>query len=111
MEDGLYHLRANSSRATVEGVVVVSANRVNGGGPDYCYQGHIFDESGELTGTLVIKKWNDPAPPSLGMFKEAAFRVSGEYDSGTKSFHLNGQANGHHVIKVELTGRFIAPVV
>jgi hypothetical protein len=108
MENGIYQVRLSSESHSVEGVVVIREDSVNGGGGGYFCQGFISVEANVLTGRTLIKKWDHQAHPALGLFKEISITVAGRYDPKKQSFHFEGQANGHHVIRIQATGHLVA---
>jgi hypothetical protein len=110
MKDGIYQVVFNSSGRTGEGMVVIAGNTLNGGGQGYFYQGRLSVKASSLSGKVVLRKWDDQAPPILGLFKEAVMTVTGEYDRERDSFHFEGHAQGHHVIRIQATGRYVAPL-
>ena len=108
MEDGIYQVRLCSGEDCVEGMVIIRENVINGGGGGYYCRGVISHEEKVLSGTLVIKKWDHKTHHALGLFKEVSVVVTGRYDAENRYFDFQGQANGHHVIRVQATGRWIA---
>jgi hypothetical protein len=109
MENGIYHVVLSAQGNSVEGVMVVSGNAVNGGGHGYIRQGVLSVAEAALFGDITIKKWDGQAPSALGLFKEASIRATGHWDPETRSFHFEGRAGGHHVIRIQATGRYLAP--
>jgi hypothetical protein len=108
MEDGIYQMRLSSGEDCVEGMVIIRDNVINGGGGGYYYRGILSPEEKVLSGSIMIKKWDHKAHHTLGLFKEVSVVVTGRYDAENRSFDFQGQANGHHVIRVQATGRWIA---
>lgn len=89
-------------------MAVVHDNVINGGGGGYYCRGIVSQEDQVLSGRMVIRKWDDKAYHELGLFKEVSVTVTGRYDPEKRSFDFQGQANGHHVIRVQATGHWIA---
>ena len=108
MENGIYQVRLSSGEDCVEGMVIIRDNAINGGGGGYYCRGMISQEEMDLSGNLTIKKWDHEAYHALGLFKEVSVAVAGRYDAEKRSFDFQGQAIGHHVIRVRATGRWIA---
>jgi hypothetical protein len=108
MEDGIYQVRLSSGEDCVEGMVTIRDNVINGGGGGYYCRGMISKVEKVLSGSVMIKKWDHKAHHALGLFKEVSMVVTGRYDAEKRSFDFQGQANGHHVIRVRVTGRWIA---
>jgi hypothetical protein len=108
MENGIYKVRLSSEGHCVEGIVVVHDNVINGGGGGYFCQGIVAQEDLVLSGRVVIKKWDRKAYHELGLFKEVSAAVTGRYNPEKRSFDFQGQANGHHVIRVQAAGYWIA---
>lgn len=111
MENGIYRLEVFSAGEGCGGVVVIRENFVNGGGDAYLYLGRLTVEKRLLGGSFTIRKWNEEEPSLLGLFKEVAISVSGEYNPDSGSFRFEGRARGHHAINFEMKGRFLAPLV
>jgi hypothetical protein len=111
MENGIYHVRLLSERHSVKGEVVIRKDSVNGDVGGYLCQGFISVENDVLAGKILIKKWDHRAPPALGLFKEISITVTGQYDPKKQSFHFEGQANGHHVIRIQATGHLVASLI
>ena len=107
MENGIYHAVLSSHDGCANGVMVVAEGVVNGGGSGYWYQGALATNGAALSGDVTIRKWDAAAPAALGMFKDVALAVSGKYDPETRSFRFEGRANGHHVIRIQATGRYL----
>lgn len=107
MQDGMYWLRLAAYDKAEEGVAVVRQGLVNGGGPNYLWQGRLFEEQGALRGSLLVRKWNPQAPPDLGMFKAARLDIEGRFDAAARSFDLVGQAHGHHVVRLRISGQWL----
>jgi hypothetical protein len=108
MKDGIYQVVFTSSGSAGEGMVVIAGNTLNGGGQGYFYQGRLSVKESSLSGNVVLRKWDDQAPPTLGLFKEAVMTVAGKYDRERDSFHFEGRAQGHHVIRIQVTGRYVS---
>ena len=111
MLNGIYQMFFSSSGNTAEGMAVISGGTLNGGGQGYFYQGRLQVEGAGLSGRILIKKWNNEAPPVLGFFKEAALTVTGRYDCENNAFRIEGRAHGHHVITIQATGRYVAALI
>ena len=111
MLDGIYQVFFSSSGNTAEGIAVISGGTLNGGGQGYFYQGKLRVEGACLDGRLLVKKWDNEAPPALGLFKEAALTVTGEYDHESNTFRFEGRVHGHHVITIQATGRYVAALI
>ena len=110
MENGIYQVQLSSEGNCVEGVVVIREDAIDGGGGGYICQGAICQENEILSGRVMIKKWDYQAYHALGLFKEVYMAVTGSYDSKKMCFHFQGQANGHHVIRVSARGHWVAPL-
>jgi hypothetical protein len=110
MENGIYHVSFSSCDHPVDGVLVIAGNSVNGGCRGYVCRGSIGVEGTSLSGTLAIWKWDPEAPHSLGLFKEVSLRVNGVYDPQRRSFNFEGRGNGHHVVRIQAFGHFVAPL-
>lgn len=110
MRDGVYHITISSGDASVEAVVAVTENRFNGGDATYIFQGRFRLGENGLTGSVVVKKWNESASPVLGLFKEVSVPVSGRYDPEAGAFDFKGTLYGHHLIRIAATGRYLAPL-
>jgi hypothetical protein len=110
MRDGFYHMRVASSGRAVDATVVIAGNTFDGRGAGYRYQGHLQLAQTTLTGRVSIRKYEDRAPAVLGLFKEIAVDVSGSCDPEAQSFRFHGQLNAHHVVRIEASGRFVAPL-
>lgn len=110
MENGIYHVVLSAQGNSVEGVMVVSAGSVNGGGHGYLYRGVLSGADAALSGDIMIKKWDPQAPGALGLFKEATLRVTGRRNPDARSFSFEGQASGHHVIRIQAKGRYLGPI-
>jgi len=102
MLDGIYWLRVDGADSSEEGVAVIRRGLVDGGGPVYGWQGRLVDEEGEVRGELCFRKWNQQAPPVLGMFKMAILGIEGR--TGPGAFDLEAHGHGHHVIHLRVRG-------
>lgn len=111
MENGIYQVRLSSERNCVEGLVVFLGDTFNGGGGGYICQGTVLQENQMLSGKLIIRKWDHQASDTLGLFKEISMVVAGGYDPEKRRFHLKGEAKGHHVIPIDITGRWVAALI
>jgi hypothetical protein len=107
MQDGLYWLRLVAYDKTEEGVAVVRQGLVNGGGPNYVWQGRLASEDGAVRGNLLVRKWNTQTPPDLGMFKTANLGIEGSLDASVRSFEIEGHAHGHHVVHLHISGHWL----
>ena len=110
MENGIYRLQLSSEGHFVEAMAVIRDNVINGGGGGYYCQGIISQEEKVLAGRVKIKKWDHNAHHALGLFKEVSMAVTGRYDPEKRSFDFQGQVNGHHVIRVQANGQWIASI-
>jgi hypothetical protein len=111
MENGIYHLRLYSGDCEENGVVVINGGALNGGSGIYLYQGRLSVEGTILSGSVEIRKWNREAAASLGLFKEVALAVDGQVAKEERSFFFIGRFVGHHVVRIEATGFYLAPLV
>ncbi len=111
MKDGIYQVILTSYGRTGEGMAVIAGNTLNGGGQGYIYQGRLSVKDSSLTGKVVLRKWDDQAPPALGLFKEADLTVAGKYDRERNSFRFEGRAQGHHIVRIQVTGRFASGLI
>jgi hypothetical protein len=107
MQDGLYWLRLVAYDKTEEGVAVVRQGMVNGGGPNYVWQGRLASEDGAVRGNLLVRKWNTQMPPDLGMFKTANLGIEGILDDSARSLEIEGHAHGHHVVHLHISGHWL----
>ena len=110
MLNGIYHMVVSSAGRHTEGWVVVDGDRLNGAGNAYLFQGVVREEQNVLSGTVTVSYWNRQEAPVLGPFKEVMMPVSGAYNPQEASFGFEGQAGGHHVIRLRASGRYIAPL-
>lgn len=110
MENGIYHMRLDSADGEENGVVVITDGIFNGGSGIYLYQGRLSLERTTLSGSIEIRKWNREAPAPLGPFKEITLAVEGRIAPDERSFSFIGRFAGHHVIRIEATGVYLAPL-
>lgn len=105
MRNGLYRLDLIAQDGMDHGAMRMSGGTFSGSGTRYVFQGRLETKmSGELTGTMTVRKTRDQAPPALGQFKEATLGIRGTYDSAGRSFSWEGQAYGHHSIVIQGRG-------
>jgi T3SS negative regulator,GrlR len=110
MENGIYQIRLCSGHDEENGVVVITDGAVNGGSGTYLYQGRLSVERSALSGSFKIRKWNREAPATLGAFKEISLAVEGQVALEERSFSFIGRFAGHHVVRIEATGFYLAPL-
>ena len=111
MENGIYHLRLNSGDGEDSGVVVITGGSLNGGSGTYLYQGRLSLKRTTLSGSIEIRKWNRETPALLGPFKEVTLAVEGQVGPKKRSFSFIGRFAGHHVVRIEAKGFYLAPLV
>jgi len=110
MENGIYHLRLYSGDGEDNGVVVITDGVLNGGSGIYHYRGQLSFEEMRLSGSIAIRKWNREALASLGPFKEVTLPVKGQVVLEERTFSFIGRFVGHHVVHIEATGFYLAPL-
>ena len=110
MENGIYHLRLYSGDGEENGIAVIADGTVNGGSGTYLVQGRLSLERTTLSGSIEIRKWNREATASLGPFQEVTLAVEGRVAPGERSFSFIGRFAGHHVVRIEVTGFYLAPI-
>ena len=107
VQDGMYWLRLAGGDQAEEGVAVVRQGLVNGGGPNYVWQGRLISENGAVRGNLLVRKWNPQAPPNLGMFKMANLGIEGRLNESARFLEIEGHSHGHHVVHLHISGHWL----
>jgi len=107
MKNGIYNVCLNGPSASCDTILVLSAS----GGTEYLCQGRLVEIQGTLTGSLTIIKRNPASASLLGRFKSVSLLVTGSNDPQNETFTLEAQGGGHHMIKIDIQGRYLAPLV
>ena len=110
MKNGIYNVCLNGQSGSSETVLVLSGTTLNGGGTEYLCQGHLVETQGALTGSLTIIKRNPASAPLLGRFKTVVLLVTGSGDPHNGTFQIEARGGGHHMIKIDILGRYLAPL-
>ena len=110
IKNGIYHLKLSAAQGEDSGVAMINDGTVNGGSGIYLYQGRLSLKRTTLSGSIEIRKWNQDAPAPLGLFKTLTFAVKGQVVPEKRSFHFTGHFAGHHVVRIEATGVYLAPL-
>ncbi|WP_431026176.1 GrlR family regulatory protein [Halomonas sp. H5] len=109
MIDGLYavHFRAAGDEGT--GVVSVTNGSINGGDYGYAYQGRILESGQGVSTTLSVWRFNPHAKSVFGQAQSFELELSGP--TSEKGFELTGNIKGSPAHKLNVSGRFLKPLV
>jgi hypothetical protein len=108
MIDGIYHVRFSSSTQDFgEGLVIIKAGSVNGGDHGYLYQGHVKSDANQISGKLLVKRWNSSAKSVFGNISQYELELFGS-QSSDRSFSVGGNIADQLALKINIAGRFIA---
>lgn len=111
MKNGIYNVCLNGPSASCDTILVLSGSTLNGGGTEYLCQGRLVEIQGTLTGSLTIIKRNPASAPLLGRFKTVNLLLTGSNNPHNGTFTLEAQGGGHHMIKIDIEGHYLAPLV
>ncbi|MCG8526202.1 MAG: hypothetical protein MI748_07485 [Opitutales bacterium] len=93
MTPGIYHVKFSSSiQAHGEGMAVINNGTVNGGDVGYVYTGNFIEESGGVSSTLRIKKWNQNITSVFGPYPEFTLNLKGSLSPDQKTFQVSGSS-------------------
>lgn len=111
MSNGIFEVSFSSNRPdNGEGLIVVKDGAVNGGDPNYLYQGRVPTVSGQFSERFQVSMWR-PGNTNVAGIDNYALDATGEinYEQGTVS--LTGTVVGAPQVRISLQGRKIAPAV
>ena len=108
MIDGIYHVRFSSSTQDFgEGLVTFKDGSVNGGDQGYLYQGKVGSSKNEISGKLLIKRWNSSVTSVFGNMQQFELELAG-LQSSDRSFQISGNVAGQPNLKISIAGRFLS---
>ncbi|CAI8726459.1 GrlR family regulatory protein [Pseudomonas chlororaphis] len=111
MSNGIFEVEFRSNRPDHGGgLVVIKDGSVNGGDPNYLYQGTVPTTSGAFSARFQVFMWRAGNTNVAGL-DNYALDATGEinYEGGTLS--LSGTVVGAPNVRINLTGRRVAAAV
>jgi hypothetical protein len=111
MSNGIFEVNFRSNRPdSGEGLVVIKDGSVNGGDANYLYQGSVPTISGRFSEKFQVSMWQ-PGNTNITGLDNYILDATGEINYEKGSISLTGTVVGDASIRVDLTGRKIAPAV
>ncbi|MFI8431010.1 GrlR family regulatory protein [Pseudomonas sp. NPDC078863] len=111
MSNGIFSVTFRSNRPDHgDGLVIIKDGTVNGGDPNYLYQGEVPTSSGAFTGQFKVSMWRAGNTNVAGI-DNYILNAKGniDYEDGTVS--LSGTVEGAPNIQITLQGKRVAPAV
>ncbi|WP_095093985.1 GrlR family regulatory protein [Pseudomonas sp. Irchel 3A5] len=111
MANGIFHVDFRASTGDHgDGLVVVKDGAVNGGDPNYLYQGKVPNESGPFESNFTVRKWREGNTNVVGL-DDYTLLAKGQvnYEAGT--IELEGAVVGAPQLTIQLKGRKIQDAV
>ncbi|AYG10755.1 hypothetical protein D7M10_07335 [Pseudomonas fluorescens] len=111
MSNGIFSVTFRSNRPdNGDGLVVIKDGTVNGGDPNYLYQGVVPTNSGAFAGQFKVSMWRAGNTNVAGI-DNYILNATGNIDYEGGSISLSGTVEGAPEIKITLQGRRVAPAV
>jgi hypothetical protein len=111
MSNGIFEVEFKSNRPDHGGgLVVVKDGAVNGGDPNYLYQGRVPDVSGPFKGQFQVSMWKTGNTNVAGI-DNYTLDATGNIDYEAGTIKLEGYVVGANSVKITLLGRRIANAV
>lgn len=112
MKDGIYHVSFSSSTGlSAEGLAVIKGSSVNGGDPGYLYRGQVNAEGDNLSGQILIERWNPSGVSVFGPMDKFELSLSGRFNASSSTFSVSGGIPDRPGLTISINGRFLSPVV
>ena len=107
MQNGIYHVRFASARASAgEGLVVVKDGSVNGGDAGYLYIGALREDAGQVHGKLRVQRWNAGHVSVFGPLSNFDLALTGRAANG--DFTVSGSVPDQPQMRITIHGRRLA---
>lgn len=112
MKDGIYHVSFSSSAGVSgDGLVVIKGIFVNGGDPVCLYRGQFNAEGDNLSGQILIERWNPGGVSVFGPMDKFELSLSGRFNASSSTFSVSGGIPGSPGLTISINGRFLSPAV
>lgn len=111
MSNGIFEVEFSSNRPDHgSGLIVVKDGSVNGGDPNYLYQGIVPAVSGPFSSKFRVSMWK-PGNTNVTGLDNYELDATGEIDYEKGSISLTGSVVGAPSIQIKLSGRKITSTV